>query len=166
MKGDPATTEHVVVLFAASVNAQFVFATPGPRPVNTKSRDVPANVKKSLKGKGFAEFRSKTLPTAFVPSVPPEYVRDVPIPVSMQPVLGNVPVGEKTIVVSVTVTPPPGGQLASLNVPITEAEAGVIKLTHASIERERSERVPTGFNAVSILVIGFESRRIYLGPPS
>jgi len=64
---------------------------------------------------------------------PPDQVRAVPIPESMQPVFGTrLPAGVHTIVVEVTVTPPPA-QFASVNVPATEADIVCVrKLTEAS----------------------------------
>jgi hypothetical protein len=71
------------------------------------------------------------LPTTPDPNVPPEYVRLVRIPVSIQPELLTVPTGDHEMRVAVTVTPPPL-QLDSLNAPTAAAEAVGIRLKHAS----------------------------------
>ena len=117
--GEPATAMQVC---PDTVLAQLVplVVAGAANPSKTKSRVVPVNVMKSFTMPPGVRFM--ILPITPAPSVPPEYVKAVPAPVSIQPAVPPRVAGSQVMVVKVTVTPPPA-QFASLSVPIAEAEA-------------------------------------------
>jgi hypothetical protein len=126
MNGEPAKTEHVCGDPGDATRLQFVFGSPGPTEVKTKSRpgggSGGAGNVMNMSFEPGEKVRSRILPITPGNRVPPEYATLVPAPVSIHPVPGRVPAGNQVIVVAVTVTPPPE-QLAMLRVPTGAANA-------------------------------------------